>query len=234
MSLLDIFFWRKKRKELLTRMFNGGEEEPVYEEYSRLLQKRGLLIILICVIVFLNILLGVYYYNHFVNLYQKVIAVRADIESSLQMRENLIPVLITTVSDFVKHEDDIFLHAADVRADSIASGKNQPPDTKIGKGKSKIGDDWSNLLSKLFAVAERYPDLKTSESFQILMLKVTDAEKAIFDKRIIYNDAANKLNTTISLFPGKIVAFLFGFKQADYFQWKGEPEWVSTLKEKHR
>lgn len=202
--------------------------DSIYKKYLRLCTARRVLIAVLCIAAALNVIFGIYYYNRLVRLNQRVKMARADIESCLQMRENLIPVLINTVSDFVRHEDDIFLHAADMRAGSIGSQRKTPKEGAIGKPEEK--EPWSEFLSKVFAVAERYPDLKTAESFQTVLLSVSDAEKAILEKRITYNSAALEMNTLMITFPSNLYAIPFGFKRVNYFQWKSEPEWITTLR----
>lgn len=249
MSLLDFLFGRKQKPEdpmLAAPPWRGEprpkgrepddsvESDPVeeaYAEYERLRRKRRWLLISLGITVFLILVITVYYYNRLTTLQQAVFMTRADIESCLQMRENLVPVLFISVADFVKHEDDIFLHAADARARSIGTKTDSSSQSDKGKPPDKPKDGFSAFLSKLFAVAERYPDLKTSPSFQILMTQVAEAEKGILDQRIDYNDAAYKLNRALRRFPGNVYGVVFGISEVNYFEWKEEPEWVSTLKQ---
>ena len=159
----------------------------------------------------------IYYYNLFVNLQQNILSTRGQIESSFQMRENLVPVFTTTVTNFVEHEDNIFTHTTQTRADSVKEAKVDASGGNAG------------LLSKLLAIAEQYPDLKSSEPFQLLMSKITDAETTIWQKRIEYNSIVDRYNSVITSFPGFAYAFLFGFSPESYFKWAGKPEWVFEL-----
>jgi LemA protein len=159
----------------------------------------------------------IYYYNIFVNLQQNILNIRGQIESSFQMRENLVPVLTSTVTNFVEHEDNVFTHTTETRADSVREAKVDASGGNAG------------LLSKLLAIAEQYPDLKSSEPFQLLMSKIADAETTIWQKRIEYNNIVDRYNSIVTSFPGFAYAFLFGFRRESYFKWAGKPEWVFEL-----
>lgn len=225
---MSIFPWRlkKKKKELINKMMNPDNSQNTSSQYSPWLMKIGkspwVKGILLGLVVFL-FGYSSYVYNKFVTFQQDVNNMKAQIETCLQRRENLIPVLQIAVSDFVKHEDDIFLHAADARAKSIQQ------QGKIPEGKKPAGGELEQWLARLFAVAERYPDLKVSPSFEILMAKVAETEKDILEKRIEYNNAAFELNRYMKTIPSSVVAWLFGFKRAPYFEWQGKPEWITTM-----
>jgi LemA protein len=227
LGLTGLLFHKRERRELITKLFEHDRVNPTTSNlYKWILEHRQLSIVLLILIIVAKVMIAIVTYNDLVNLQQEVNNARADIESCLQMRENLVPQLVATVSDFVEHEDTVFFHSADVRANSINSGPLASESAEPGQRKVDT-DNLQTSISKLFAVAERYPELKTSESFQILMSKAAEAEKEILDKRIIYNAKAYKINKKVTAFPDRIYAFLYGFKQAKYFQWNGEPEWVS-------
>lgn len=162
---------------------------------------------------------SIHYYNLLVNLQQNLKSIRGQIESSFQMRENLVPVLTSTVTDFTKHEDNVFTHTTATRANSIRGAG--------GTGAAVAGNE--GWLSKLLAVGEQYPDLKSSEPFQLLMSKVADVETTIWEKRIEHNIIADKYNSTITSFPGFAYAFAFRFRKEPYFKGAGKPEWVFEL-----
>ena len=66
-------------------------------------------------------------------------------------------------------------------------------------------------LANLYAVAERYPDLKADTMFRNLSARVSALETAIADRREIYNDAVNAQNVRIETFPDAMVAGMFNF-----------------------
>ena len=159
---------------------------------------------------------------------------RADIESTLQLRENMVPAILTSITDLINHENEIFIHAADVRAKSLEN-KPQSSESEPNPSDNPVpGNDLDELLSKLFAIAERYPDLKTGEPFVLLMSKIADAEMEILNKRVKYNEKVLNYNIRIITFPSAPFAYIFTRKIEPYFQWTGKPEWVTTLDEEKR
>jgi len=195
---------------------------------------RNIFIGVIFAIITITIGINIYYYNLFINIRQEVREVRANVETTLQLRENMIPAIITTITEFIIHENEIFIHAADVRAKSLENRPQPSESAPDQSGEPKPPDDWDKMLSELFAVAERYPDLKTGEPFQLLMSKIADAEMEILNKRVEYNEKVRNFNVRISTFPATFFSYIFKVKPEPYFQWKGKPEWVSTLDEDTR
>ncbi len=73
-------------------------------------------------------------------------------------------------------------------------------------------------LSRLFAVAENYPDLKANQNMMQLQEELTSTENRIGFARQAYNDSVMRLNNAIEQFPASIVAGMGGFKQAEFFE----------------
>ena len=69
-------------------------------------------------------------------------------------------------------------------------------------------------MARVFAVAERYPDLKANENFMQLQSRITGLENAIADRREFYNDCVNVNNIRIEQFPDALVARAFNFREA--------------------
>ena len=73
-------------------------------------------------------------------------------------------------------------------------------------------------LSRLIAVAENYPDLKTTAAFQDLMVQLEGTENRVAVERSDYNEAARPFNARIQTFPTNIIAGMFGFTKQPYFE----------------
>ena len=86
--------------------------------------------------------------------------------------------------------------------------------TDRGNLESQLG----NNLQRLIALAEAYPDLKANQSFLKLQNNLTEVEKHIQYARRYYNGCVRNLNIRIESFPALIVAGLFNFSQAEYFE----------------
>jgi LemA protein len=73
-------------------------------------------------------------------------------------------------------------------------------------------------VSKLFALAEAYPELKANENFNSLQAELSETEDKISSARQFYSDTVLKYNNKIQMFPGSIVAAIFGFKGEKFFE----------------
>jgi LemA protein len=78
-------------------------------------------------------------------------------------------------------------------------------------------------LGGLFAVAENYPDLKSSQNFLALQQQLAETEDRIAAGRRFYTGNVRALNTRVEAFPSSIVASMFHFGRAEYFE-VDEPE----------
>ena len=77
-------------------------------------------------------------------------------------------------------------------------------------------------LGGIFATVEAYPELKTVETFQHLLSRITGLENAIADRREFYNESVNVNNVRIEQFPDSIVAGMFNFKSAQLLEFQAE------------
>ena len=233
-----MFSRKKEKRELISRVMHHEEnaDPPSFsnKSFDKYLRVKIFLGVMIAIVIVTIVGISIYYYNLFVILAQEVKVARADIESTLQLRENMVPAILTSITELINHENEIFIHAADVRAKSLEN-KTQSSDSEPNPSDNPVpGDDFDELLSKLFAIAERYPDLKTGEPFVLLMSKIADAEMEILNKRVKYNEKVLNYNIRISTFPSAPFAYIFTRKIEPYFQWTGKPEWVTTLDEEKR
>lgn len=170
-------------------------------------------------------LLHIYYFNALTAAKQQVKNLRAQIEGAIQMRENIIPGLTTAVDRFIGYEGGVFLSAIKARENSL--GGSRSTEDLVQALKEIKGSDFSpNDLSRFMAVAENYPTLVSSQSYQLLIAQIGDVENKIYGKRIEYNDAVNVYNTGLSTVPANLLGTIMGFCLEPYFEWDGKPEWV--------
>ncbi|MBW1691916.1 MAG: LemA family protein [Deltaproteobacteria bacterium] len=192
-------------------------------QIKRLRLLKRLLVWLIILVVLAVIGHVIYYYNRLTTFRYDVVNAEAKMQSAIQYRANLVPVLIKSVTSFVAHEDDVFFRAVDARERSLTMAG------QVSEVLEKAAErPMQEILDKIMAIAEQYPDLKTSEPFQLLMKQVTDAEAEILKQRIDYNDRVNVYTTTMSMFPGNIYAALFNFPRYKYFEGSRKSEWPKS------
>ena len=83
---------------------------------------------------------------------------------------------------------------------------------------AKVEGELSGILTRFFAVAENYPDLKANQNFLALQEELTSTENKISFARQFYNDSVLNLNNRVQQFPSNIVAGMFGFKVGEFFE----------------
>ena len=94
-----------------------------------------------------------------------------------------------------------------------------PPDPASGPAEQAVQENQlTQALGRLFAVAEAYPVLRASENFQQLQAELTNTEDRIAAGRRFYNANVRELNTKVETFPPNIIAGMFHFERAEYFE----------------
>jgi LemA protein len=176
--------------------------------------KKKTLIIVLAVIVFLAI--GAYSffagnYNNFVRLDQAVKSAWAQVENQLQRRYDLIPNLVETVKGYAKQEREVFVEVTNARA-KVGGTANAPVSDKIA-----ANNELSGALSRMLLVVERYPDLKSNQNFLHLQDELAGTENRIAVERMRYNEAVKIYNQAIKSFPANLLAGMFGFTEAAFF-----------------
>ena len=151
-------------------------------------------------------------YNGLVRARQIMREAWSGIDVQLKRRADLIPNLIETVKAYIQHERAVLeeVTALRTRAQSL------PSDDVAGRG--QVEGLLGRALGRLFAVAEAYPDLKANENFRQLQSSLETLESEIQMARRYYNGAARELNIKVESFPSNLVANMFGFSQAEFFE----------------
>jgi len=155
-------------------------------------------------------LLGITLYNRLVNLRNQVRNAWRQIDVQLKRRHDLIPNLVETVKDYMSYEQETLEKVVEAR--NRAVGASNPEESIMAEG--ILGA----ALGKLFALMEAYPDLKANESVARLMEELSATENKISFSRQFYNDSVMALNNGVQVFPSNIVAGMFGFSPATYFE----------------
>ena len=182
-------------------------------------------VILISAFVLYSAAIHIHYFNALTVMEQQVTNTKAQIESGLQMRQNLVPALTTVVYQFITHEKNVFLSAVKARENSLSASAGM--DKLMGSLKELTGTEFSkSSLSRFMAVAENYPQLVSSGSYQLLIGRIAEVENQIFTKRLEYNNAVNQYNTRLCTFPVNMLGRVMGFRIEPYFTWTNKPEWV--------
>ncbi len=175
--------------------------------------KKKTLLIVLAVIVVLVIALYSFFagnYNKFIKMDVGIKAAWSQVENQLQRRYDLIPNLVETVKGYAKQEKDVLVEVTNAR--SRVGGAGTVPD------KIAANNELSGALSRLMVVVERYPDLKSNQNFMKLQDELAGTENRIAVERMRYNEAVKVYNEAIRSFPANILAGMYGFKDAAFFE----------------
>ncbi len=170
-----------------------------------------ILIIAILALLIIVALWAVTQYNALIRLRNLVQEAWRQIDVELQRRYDLIPNLVETVKAYAKHEKETFEAVTKARSTAAAPGSSP--------GEQAAQENiLTQALGRLFAVAEAYPQLKADANFQQLQAELTNTEDRIAAGRRFYNANVRTFNTKIEVFPTNIIAGIFSFTQAEYFE----------------
>ena len=159
---------------------------------------------------------GVTIYNSLVKLRTHAHGAWADIDVQLKRRYDLIPNLVETVKGYASHEKGTFERVTEMRAAAIsAQGVAE---------QAKAENMLTQALRSVFAVAENYPQLRASENFTQLQGSLTEVEDKIQAARRYYNAVVRDYNTKVHVVPSSLVAWMFNFKDREYFELDSEEE----------
>jgi len=171
-------------------------------------------LLIIAAIIVLVILIPYSYlkgtYNSLVTMDEGVKAAWAQVENQLQRRYDLIPNLVETVKGYAAQEKEVFLRVTEARS-------------KVG-GATTINDKitanngLTAALSRLLLVVERYPELKSNTNFLRLQDELAGTENRISVERRRYNETVKAYNIKIRRFPTNLLAGMFGFEKATFFE----------------
>lgn len=200
------------------------------------MKSRGLLIVLgvlagIVVLVVALFLWGMGIYNNLVKLDEGVRSAWSQVESQYQRRADLIPNLVETVRGFAAQEKSVLLGVTEARAkvSQITVTKEVLEDPAAFSKFQAAQDQFSSAISRLLAVAENYPTLKSNENFLALQTQLEGTENRITVERQRYNQTVQEFNTRIRTVPTSIIAGFTGFREKQYFKAKEGAENVPTV-----
>ena len=161
------------------------------------------LIIFLIIIVVLTVFL----YNYLVRLNIRCQNAWSQFDNQLKRRFDLIPNLVEVTKGYAKHESKVLVDVVNARNEA-----------KTLSDIAKNAEDVTNNVKNLFALAERYPDLKANEVFKNLQIELTGTEDKIAFARQFYNDSVQHYNTAITIFPNNILAKIMNYKEREYFK----------------
>ena len=198
----------------------------------------GILGVLVLLIV--PLIAWVWLHNNLVSKEERVFEAWAQTESNFQRRADLIPVLIETVSRYLRHETETLQAVTGKRSegtaalgkaiDDLAAAQKATTELLKGKGPGLLDEDATlrdllaaqtrvgSGISAIVAIAEQYPELRSSDQFLQLQAQLEGTENRINVARMRFNAAVKDYNGAIRRMPGSLVARAGNFRRKAYFQ----------------
>ena len=160
-------------------------------------------------------------YNRLVGLRNKFRNAFAQIDVQLKRRYDLIPNLVETAKAYMKHERETLENVIKARNTAVsanAAASADPGSASAIQGLVAAEGALSGALSRLFALAEAYPDLKANQNMMQLTEELTGTENKISFARQAFNDAVMSYNTASQQFPTNVIASAFSFAPAELLE----------------
>ena len=160
-------------------------------------------------------------YNRLVSLRNRFKNAFAQIDVQLKRRYDLIPNLVETAKAYMKHERETLenvIRARNTAVTANAAAAANPGSAAAIQGLTAAEGALSGALSKLFALAEAYPDLKANQNMMQLTEELTGTENKISFARQSFNDSVMTYNTAAQQFPTNVIAGMFTFAPAELLQ----------------
>jgi LemA protein len=170
----------------------------------------ALIVVLIIIAILVAIIVGMY--NGLIRARNETKNAWSQIDVQLKRRHDLIPNLVETVKGYAAHERQTLEAVIQARNKAVSVAGQGP------QAQAQAENQLSSTLGRLFALAEAYPQLKANQNFLALQEELTSTENKISFSRQFYNDSVLRYNNRLQTFPSNIMAGMFGFKQAEFFE----------------
>jgi len=142
----------------------------------------------------------------------------------LTRKYDLIPNLVKLVKGYMKHERTTLeevIQARNMAANANAAVSANPSDPEAMKQMVAAEGTLGGVMGRLFALSESYPDLKANQNMMQLTEELTSTENKVTFARQAFNDSVMTYNNALQVFPANMVAGMFGFTEAIFFEVEG-------------
>jgi LemA protein len=148
-------------------------------------------------------------YNAVVALRQRIDKAWSNVDVVLKQRHDQLPNLIAAVRGLMDFERDVLTRVTEARS-------AYTPSAPI-RDQAVTSEETTAAVRSLFAVVERYPDIKAAANVADLQEEIERLEGMIADRRELYNDQVYRYNTRIAQVPGALLAPLFDWRPREFF-----------------
>lgn len=161
-------------------------------------------------VVIVLVILGIKYYNQFVKGKLGVEKSSSNIDVVRKKRFDLIPNLLECVKKYISYEQETL--------QKIVQARSTYEKAQTSHEKNMLDGILNDQLSKLFALAENYPDLKADTQFTNLQNELSTVEGELVVSRNQYNEAVRAYNEDVKVFPNNIFASVLGFREMQFIE----------------
>jgi len=180
----------------------------------------GGFLLIIGFIVIIGVMVAVMY-NRFVTLKERVKNARGQIATQIESRWDAVSNLIAATKEYAQYESETLEKIVQQRT---SVGENSSIDD-LEANDSQL----NNVVGRLLAISESYPDLKASEVYKQTMESINKIEDNVCHSRMIYNDVVTRYNRQLKQVPTNIIGKMFKFTEEKYFEKSEEkaemPSW---------
>ena len=173
-----------------------------------------LVMVLVIVIILVSWVIGTY--NNLISLSVAIDKAWANVQTQYQRRFDLIPRLVNTTISYAKFEQSTLTQITQLRSQVGQLNTQWQSTTDVAK-KAQIAQQADSAISRLLAIFENYPQLKTIDAVRALQDELAGTENRIAVARMDYNNAVASYSAAIRYFPGNLIANMFGFTARSYF-----------------
>ena len=165
---------------------------------------------IIAALIFIVFISIAFTYNTLIQFKFRVKNAWSQIDVQLKRRHDLIPNLVEVAKGYMKYEKETL--------EKVIQARTQATQASAIKDKQEAENFLTSTLRSLFAVVERYPDLKANQNMLKLQEELTSTENKISFARQYYNDETTGYNTAIHTFPTNFIARMFNFQKEELFE----------------
>ena len=165
----------------------------------------------IIVILTFLVLISAAMYNSLVGKKNQCENAFASIDVYLKKRYDLLPNLVNTVKQYMKHEADVLTKITEMRAKAVSG--NISSDEAVG-----LNNALGKAIGGIMVAVENYPDLKASGNFQLMQRSLNEIEEQIAASRRAFNAAVTAYNNSVEMFPTSIIAGMMNYKRRQLFE----------------
>ena len=169
-------------------------------------------LILLAVVVLVALAIGLYIVNtqrSLVKMDENCKNALGQIQVQLNSRWDALLALAKTASQYAQHESETLIKVIQQR---------RGEDLNSAEAVNSNQGEFNQVLGRLIAIGEAYPDLKANEMFAKTMDGVNSYEENVRMSRMVYNDSATKLNRAVRQWPSSFVASMLHFTEREYLK----------------